>query len=838
MTAEQPSEAGLGPRLDRLAAVAPEHRTRIEATIVRDLVDPAYYAHHNGDILEPGEDPVQNFCRVGWKALRKPRADFDVWWYWLNHLDPSSDAVNPLVHYALSGRAQRLSTRPESTRARPGHRLEAQSGGEVRRACLFAGYDADQVIDESVLLLIRELARFCDVYYLADGYLPPEELAKLDGITAGAWAIRHGSYDFGSYAMLARELVGWEALEAYDEVLFVNDSCFLLRPLDEVFAEMADRPCDWWGLQATKGLASTAHEPSNRFTRVFPLDEVRERMLDEYEDDPVYDFHVGSYFLAFRRPVLDDPLFRRLIDSVAPQRGKLLVVLKYEVGLTHLLIGRGFAFDTFVPALHPFHPMFSETHFTLIAEGFPLLKRYLIGQNHYDMPGLADWADRIRALTPDAPVDLFARTLARTAPDDRVQHSLAITQDADGRVVVPKAATGKALLRRDRKVPKHDDRWVFVVDPGLHVLPDNSRALMEAVRDEAIELTVLTRSRRIAVPGIEVTTAPLLSRAGRQALLSAGRVFVAKQPRASVRGALDLDQHEVVVVRDGLILERDVAALRSPQLPPPVPPARVNGPDIVAEELLHATPEPNLTGLLVASRLDRLAAVATYRPATYDQAWLTGLPAHDFLHRPYDALPADLREQEAAVRRLVDGRRLLLFLPTVRDADGAPAYPFSPAEVDRIRAWAERSDVVLGIRERIGDEDRPYTRRLGEHALDLSHRRFPSLHAVLRAADAVLTDHASAALDFAVLGRPLMAFVHDPVAAAQRVVLDLDHFFPGPVAHDFDELIAGLEGLLDGETPELARHRARVRSLLVDHLDDGNSARVVEMLKNRNGAPR
>ncbi len=58
--------------------------------------------------------------------------------------------------------------------------------------------------------------------------------------------------------MLASELVGWDVVETYDELLLVNDSCYLLRPLDEVFARMDATPCDWWGLQATKGLAQDA----------------------------------------------------------------------------------------------------------------------------------------------------------------------------------------------------------------------------------------------------------------------------------------------------------------------------------------------------------------------------------------------------------------------------------------------------------------------------------------------------------------------------------------------------------------------------------------------------
>ena len=163
-----------------------------------------------------------------------------------------------------------------------------------------------------MLIYLRELARFADIYCLFDNYLRAAELDKVREVATEAWAIRHGAYDFGSYSMLARDLVGWDRLASYDEVLFVNDSCYLLRPLDDVFARMDEEACDWWGLQATKGLALTRGAPRNAFTEPVHLDIVRRDLLALFEDDDVYDFHVGSYFLAFRRPVLDDPAFRRL----------------------------------------------------------------------------------------------------------------------------------------------------------------------------------------------------------------------------------------------------------------------------------------------------------------------------------------------------------------------------------------------------------------------------------------------------------------------------------------------------------------------------------------------
>jgi hypothetical protein len=807
--------------LDQLQELPEEQRIRREMELVADLVDLPYYATTVPGVLSLELDPVEHFCREGWLSLRKPSEDFDVWWYWVTHLDPAQASVNPLVHYALIGREQGLSTRPPTTEARPGHRLDPDR--PVRRASLVAGFDADGVIDPSVIELITELSRHGDVFYLFDGYVSPSELAKLDGVVAGAWSVRHGAYDFGSYSMLAQQLVGWDRLAEYDEVVFANDSCFLVRPLDEVFATMDARECDWWGLQATKGMVDAVDRPGSRIDHPVPIGQVRSELLEEFERDPVYTFHLGSYFLAFRRPVLDSPDFRRLIDSVVPQKGKRLVVLKYEVGLTHLLVGRGFAFDTYMDQLYPFHPLFSEWYFTMLEQGFPLLKRFLIYRNHYDVPGLAHWKERVLKIVPTAPVDQFEQTLLRTAPDDELRRSLAITVRPDGTVDVPEVRQGTEYRTWNRKTPKRPDWWVFAVDRGTHRLPDNSRAIFEAVKDDPeITKIILTRSRRVQLEGTNVVVEPLLSPAGRERLVGAGTVFVASAPRQTLSAPVTAQRQEIVMVRGGLQLEKSGRAARGPVVP--------SEPSALADEtlVLHAPPTPTVSALLAASDVDQVAALATHWPASYEQVWRTGIPAHDFLLGEENMLPADVQAQLTSVREETDGRRLLLFSPTRRTSgtDLAP-YEFSAAEIGALTSWCERNDFVLGLRESEVDLERAYSVQLGEHALDLSHRRYPSLHAVLRASDAMLTDHSGTALDFACTGRPVVSFVHDMELARDRVLYDLDHFFPGPLCTDFEALEASFD--VFGGAPTVA-HAARVRSMLVDDTDGRNTERVLARL--------
>lgn len=789
-----------------------------------DLFDPEFYARAHPTVAARTPDLLRHFCEKGWRELRKPRRDFDVWWYWANHLDPASDRVNPLVHYARVGRAAGLSTRPEHPASTPAPALPA--GQPVRRACLFAGFDADGVVDEAALRYLADLSRFADVFCLFDNYLPPAELQKLRAVTTGAWAIRHGAYDVGSYSMLASTLVGWDRLGDYDEVLFVNDSCYLLRPLDEVFARMDAEPCAWWGMQATKGIALTRDAPSNSFHDPIPLDVVRRDLLSAFEEDPVYDFLVGSYFLAFRRPVLDDSVFRRLVESVAPEDSKLAIIQKYEIGLTHLLIGRGHVFSTFVGALYPFHPIFTDWAFTLIEHGFPLLKRYLLYQNHYDVPGLRRWKERVSALVPDAPVAMFEQNLVRTAPHDRLYRSFAITRDDGGTVHVPAPLSAKAFERQDLETRKRDHWWAFAVDPTTHRLPGNSRAIFDEIADDPdLVKIILTRSRRVQLDGVNVVTLPLSSPAGQRKLLGAGVVFVPDDPSSALGLPVSPALHRVIAVRDGLMLRRHgrtAGAVRARRAEQPAPTGPLT--------MLHTRPKAVLTALLTASDVDQMMSTSSHWPARYDIGWRTGLPAHD--HLLAATLPLDLEREQRQLRSEIGDRRLVLFLPSDRRAAivGRSAV-VSPADVERLTTWARDNHAVIGVREPPGDLARPNAAAFGALALDVSPQRFPSTAVVLRSTAVLLTDDDGSALDFLVTGRPAVSFVPDLAERADELFVDLEHLFPGPVCRDVDTLCAALDESFTPASPAAARQYDRVRDLVLDHRDGRNAVRVVERVR-------
>jgi hypothetical protein len=719
---------------EKSAAMTDDAARRCELAVLRasGLFQPRAYTRANRDVSKKRLNPLEHFVDEGWRRLRNPSREFDVWWYWSEYLDPARDTVNPLLHYALVGRHLGYEPIPPVETATTPARYAP--GERPSRICLFAGFDPHGLVDDYVVAYIRELSRFADVYYLADGYLKPGEIDKLADVTRGRWARSHGAYDFGSYSLLARELVGWEVIEEYDELLLVNDSGFLLRPLDGVFEEMDRRACDWWGLQATRHdfvRHSNGGEP-------LPLDVAKETMVGERTMDDIDHLHVSSYFLAYRARVHRDGGFRRRLESVTRQSDKHLVIYKYEIGLSRYLMCRGFEVDTFIPDLYPFHPLYTEQYFDLLALGFPLLKRNFLSENSRNVPDLARWKDRIVAEVPEAHLEVLERNLNRVSPDDRLRRSFSLTTDEDGDLVDTRPLGWWQVAEQDRLAPVYDHWWAFPVDAAGGLLSSDQRAVFEAVRwNPAIRKVVLSREVRVDLDGANVEVLPLRSAEGQQAVFRARTVFTAQTPRVGVPLPVSPRRHRFVLVDSAGRLER----------PRPT----------VAEKDTDATEDSARLGLvLAASHLDTLAASSYAAVVDHRRVIVTGAPRHDLLRIPTAELPEDLREQEERVRELTGGCRLILLAPRAVWTAWRGRHEWDD-HLSRLLAWCRAHGYALGYRDRRGDRQRRLSQALEPlGAVCFDPYEFPYLEPVLRAADVVISDGADAALDAVAIGLPVV----------------------------------------------------------------------------------
>lgn len=761
-------------------------------------------------------DPVRHFCEAGWQAVFNPRPDFDLWWYWVEHLDPVAGKVNPLLHYLLVGRREGLATLPPETPERPATRFEP--GHRPRRACLFAGYDPDGVVDDYVLDYVTELSRHADVYYLADSTMAPRELAKLDPITKGAWSIRHGLYDFGSWSILARDLIGWDVLDDYDEIMFVNDSSYLLRPLDAVFSRMDARGCDWWGLHATK----RSYAQDTGHSTPLPLSEALNRWRSPNEMNPLNHLHLSSYFLVFRRAVIVDPGFRRRLDTVTAQLTKPRVILKYELGLSRYLMTQGFAAGALIDDLYPYLPIYTTDYWRLVERGFPLLKRNLISENPRQMPDLGDWKQRIEGLVPGAPVEQFERNLERVTADDHRHRSFSIRSDPDGTIDYHTALTLDRFRVEDRWAPKFDHWWAFPVCAYDHTLAGNERAVFEQVRDDpSIKKIILTRSRRVDLAGDNVVIVPLMSRDGQHYLARARQIFVKHGPHVNAHWPISPLSHNFVNLWHGIPIKRFGSA--SVEITPSLEKSlrRNNG---------------GCRAVVTSSRLDTLAMTTAFWPLSYPDMWNTGLPRNDYISCPAERLPADLRTAELRLRAELGDRRLVMFLPTFKDRQATGYYQFSPAELEQLADWMARHHAVLGVREHMADKARTYWHQLAPlGSIDLSTRRFPDLEVLYRVADGLVSDYSSCMIDFMLTGRPLASFAYDLDRYSHRergLFHDLTKVLPGPVCRTFSELSTALDGFFDEPAAEVSEDYAWRRRIFFDHVDDQAARRVVERVKS------
>ena len=469
-------------------------------------------------------------------------------------------------------------------------------------------------------------------------------------------------------------------------MVLANDSCYLVQSFDQVFATMDRQAADWWGLQATyEGFTTRDYE---RQGGPLGLDRVEDlmRQLDlwRYSDF----IHVGSYFLVYRQRVIRDPEFRRRLDSVAEQTNKIAIILKYEIGFSRYLILGGYHLATYVDGILAYHPVYRDTAFTLLGEGFPLLKRQFLYENPFSEPDLERWKERVLEVVPDADVATMERNLLRVSPAWSLHRSFAIRTLPNGRVTTRGPVEPDEFAAEEEWTPKHDHWWAFPVDPVSHRLEGNARAVFDAVADDpSICKLVLTASVQQRVPGANIISWPIESVPGQYYLLRAATIFVNGGPRTDVNHPLSGRRHRFVALHRGTPLAAFGTAERHP--------------DDEAGHEQHdlAWRENGLTSVVVAaSQADRAALEPAYASRRRLDWWVTGSPRTDLLLADDDMLPADLRAQADRLAGELAGRRLVLWHPAGRPG-GEPALPrLGAGDQGWLHRWLEDHQSVLGVR--------------------------------------------------------------------------------------------------------------------------------------------
>lgn len=194
-------------------------------------------------------------------------------------------------------------------------------------------------------------------------------------------------FDFGSW----REALRREVLDDVDELVLVNSSVFGPMPggLRVAFRRMREVPADFWG------------------------------MTDSHQ----FDWHLQSYFLVFRRPLLQSEAFAEFWERMLLHATKAQTIRSYELGLTQWLRQAGFRGVPLIGTAR-FTPEWRKRLWPrawkmnptaryapeLLDAGMPYVKVELLRDNPYDVP-LGPVRARMKAAGYDLDLVAFDRAI-------------------------------------------------------------------------------------------------------------------------------------------------------------------------------------------------------------------------------------------------------------------------------------------------------------------------------------------------------------------------------------------------------------------------------------------
>ena len=262
----------------------------------------------------------------------------------------------------------------------------------MKRAVVFAHYDKDKIIDDYVIYYIKALKKIAQtiVFVSCNNIENPECLNSLaDKIIDEP----HDEYDFGSYKRGFLYLQ--DKLDDYDELIFANDSCYgPLYPLENVFSEMENKKCDFWGI--TK----------NRFGLI--------KNKEKYKviERP----HLQSYFLVFNKKVFTSKVFTDFISSIIHCENKNDIIINYEIGLSETLKNNEFQCGNYINAFYKYnHSIISFWKILIKKYKNPFLKRSILKNKHLTLTISDNW-EKVILSNSEYPISLIKKDINKTNP--------------------------------------------------------------------------------------------------------------------------------------------------------------------------------------------------------------------------------------------------------------------------------------------------------------------------------------------------------------------------------------------------------------------------------------
>lgn len=193
----------------------------------------------------------------------------------------------------------------------------------MKRLLFFVFYDKDGIVDTYIDYLLNDFSKSIEkIVIIINGKCNIEGRKLFEKYSSDIFLRENQGYDAGAYKAAVFEYFGLEKIKLYDEVIFMNDTFFgPFYPSQIIFQEMEQRNIDFWGIT----LQETVDLGYGRLPR-----------------------YIQSYFIAFRRKVVESHDFKEFWESMGTPKDYLEVCKKFENRLMSFFVEKGYKYSVLV----------------------------------------------------------------------------------------------------------------------------------------------------------------------------------------------------------------------------------------------------------------------------------------------------------------------------------------------------------------------------------------------------------------------------------------------------------------------------------------------------------
>ena len=188
----------------------------------------------------------------------------------------------------------------------------------MKRLCIYVTYDFENIADEYIGHVLRELRKVTDSLVVVCNYLNiVQGIENIQPYADKIYYRENKGFDAGAYKDVLCQYLGWELVCSFNELLLINDSFYgFFYPIEDWFYTIEKTDADYWGIiRAPQGT---------------------------FDDGYKYDTHIQSYFLTFRTRILNSNCFKEFWETLEYPKTLYDAVLKFEIGCNKYFKEHGF----------------------------------------------------------------------------------------------------------------------------------------------------------------------------------------------------------------------------------------------------------------------------------------------------------------------------------------------------------------------------------------------------------------------------------------------------------------------------------------------------------------